>query len=54
MYTQKVSGKVMNDAIEEKLLQSGVNFVFGVELTNVRYMDDGYEATFSDNTTIGD
>ena len=54
MYTQKVSGKMMNDAIEEKLLQIGVNFVFGVELTNVRYMDDGYEATFSDNTTIGD
>ena len=34
MYTQKVSGKVMNDTIEEKLLQAGVNFVFGVELAH--------------------
>lgn len=54
MYTQKVSGKVMNDAIEEKLLDSGVNFVFGAELTNVEYMDDGFEATFSDGTIVSD
>ena len=53
-YTQKVSGKFMNDAIEEKLLDSGVNFIFGSELTNVEYMDEGYEATFSDETIIND
>ena len=54
MYTQKVSGKVMNDAIEEKLLDSGVNFVFGSELADVEYEDDGYKASFSDGTIIND
>lgn len=54
IYTQRVSGKVMNDAIEEKLLDAGVNFIFGSELQNVEYREDGYEATFSDGTTVSD
>jgi hypothetical protein len=53
-YTQKVSGKIMNDAIEEKLLDAGVNFIFGSELQNVEYREDGYEASFSDGTSVSD
>lgn len=53
-YTQKVSGKVMSDAMEEALLQAGVNFIFGTELKDVKYLDDGYEATFSDERIIDD
>tara|TARA_B100000767_G_scaffold241928_1_gene238665 strand:- start:835 stop:2133 length:1299 start_codon:yes stop_codon:yes gene_type:complete len=53
-YTQKVSGKIMNDAIEEKLLNAGVNFIFGSELQNIEYRDDGYEASFSDGTVLSD
>ena len=51
-YTQKVSGKIMNDAIEEKLLDAGVNFIFGSELQKIDYRDDGYEASFSDGTVL--
>lgn len=54
-YTQKVSGKVMCDAMEEALLNAGVNFIFGTELTRVTYTDDGgYEAAFSDERIIRD
>ena len=53
-YTQKVSGKIMNDAIEEKLLDAGVNFIFGSELQKIDYRDDGYEASFSDWTVSSD
>lgn len=53
-YTQKVSGKIMNDAIEEKLLDAGVNFIFGSELQKIDYRDDGYEASFSDGTVSSD
>jgi hypothetical protein len=53
-YTQKVSGKIMNDAIEEKLLDAGVNFIFGSELEKVEYREDGYEASFSDGTSVSD
>ena len=53
-YTQKVSGKFMNDAVEEKLLGAGVNFIFGSELEKVEYREDGYEASFSDGTSVSD
>lgn len=53
-YTQRVSGKVMCDAMEEALLEAGVNFVFGTELIDVEYLDDGYIATFSDERKIDD
>ena len=53
-YTQKVSGKIMNDAIEEKLLNAGVNFIFGSELQKIDYRDDGYEASFSDGTVLSE
>lgn len=53
-YTQKVSGKVMCDAMEEALIDAGVNFIFGTELKDVAYLEDGYEATFSDGRIIQD
>jgi hypothetical protein len=52
--TQKVSGKVMCDAMEEALLNAGVNFVFGTELKEVQYEDDSYSASFSNGTVIDD
>ena len=51
-YTQRVSGKVMSDAMEEALLDAGVNFVFGVELETVTYGKDDYTATFTNGDVI--
>jgi len=53
-YTQKVSGKIMCDAMQEALEEVGVEFEFGKELKEVEYFEDGYKAEFSDRTTIGD
>ena len=53
-YTQRVSGKVMCDAMETALLNAGVNFVFGVELESVAYGEDTFTATFSDERIIDD
>lgn len=53
-YTQKVSGKVMCDAMQQALEDVGVEFEFEKELVNVDYMEDGYTADFSDRTKIGD
>ena len=53
-YTQKVSGKVMCDAMQQALEDVGVEFEFEKELVNVDYMDDGYTADFADRTKIGD
>ena len=53
-YTQKVSGKVMCDAMQQSLEDVGVEFEFEKELVNVDYMEDGYTADFADRTKIGD
>lgn len=53
-YTQRVSGKIMCDAMEEAVLDAGGNFVFNVELTDVEYGDDTFKATFSDGTVVED
>ena len=53
-HTQRVSGKVMCDAMEEALINAGVNFVFGAELKEVEYFEDGYKATFSEEKFIDD
>lgn len=53
-YTQKVSGKVMCDAMQNALMERGVNFVFGKELQGIEYFQDGYEAIFTDETVIYD
>ena len=50
--TQKGSGKVMCDAMEECLINSGVHFVFGQELKSVTYKGTGYIAEFADESTI--
>ena len=51
-YTQRVSGKVMCEAMEEALIDAGANFVFNTELTDVEYGDDTFVAKFSDGTEI--
>jgi len=53
-YTQKVSGKVMCDAMEEAVMEAGGNFVFNTELETVVYGEDTYMATFSDGKVIED
>lgn len=50
--TQRVSGKVMADAMREAL--EGVTFVFGTTLTDVDYRDDGFTARFEDGTELND
>tara|TARA_B110000858_G_scaffold91746_1_gene105969 strand:- start:4264 stop:5562 length:1299 start_codon:yes stop_codon:yes gene_type:complete len=52
--TQRVSGKVMCDAMEKELLDAGVNFVFGTELNGIEYGEDTFSATFSDGNVIDD
>lgn len=52
--TQKVSGKVMSDAMHGALVAAGVKCVFGTSLKDVDYRDNGYKAVFSDGTTIHD
>ena len=54
MYTQRVSGKVMCDAMEEALIDAGANFIFGTELMNVEYSEDDFVATFSDERIVDD
>ena len=54
MYTQRVSGKVMCDAMEKCLLDHGVNFVFGTEVTSIEYRSDGYSAKFDTDQIIND
>lgn len=52
--TQKVSGKVMGDAMQEALKAKGAKFVFSTSLKDVDYRDDGFTATFSDGNVIDD
>jgi len=54
MYTQRVSGKVMCDAMEKCLLDNGVNFIFGTEVTSIEYRSDGYSAKFDTDQIIND
>jgi hypothetical protein len=44
----------MCDAMEEALLNVGVNFVFGTELNEVDYGEDSFRAGFSNGTVIDD
>ncbi len=53
-YTQKVSGKVMCDAMQEALEKVGVDFQFEKELKGVEYLEDGYKAEFVDESVIDD
>lgn len=52
-HTQKVSGKVMCDAMQKALEDRGVRFEFGKELKEIEYQPNGYTAEFVDETTIG-
>ena len=53
-HTQRVSGKIMCDAMENAVMDAGGNFVFNVELTSVAYGEDTYVAKFSNGTIIED
>ena len=53
-HTQRVSGKVMCDAMEEALINTGANFIFGTELVDIKYNEDDFVATFSDERVIND
>jgi hypothetical protein len=52
--TQKVSGKVMCDAMEDAVIEAGGNFVFNAELESVAYGEDSYMAKFSNGKIIED
>jgi hypothetical protein len=52
--TQRVSGKVMSDAMQEALEAEGARFVFGTALKDVDYRYDGFTATFSNGTKVND
>jgi hypothetical protein len=54
IYTQRVSGKVMCDAMEKAVMDAGANFVFGTELSSVEYGENDFVATFSDERVIKD
>ena len=51
-YTQKVSGRVMCDAMQRALKGVGVEFQFGKELGGVEYLPNGFKADFVDETQI--
>ena len=53
-YTQKVSGRVMCDAMQQALEEVGVKFQFEKELKGVEYLENGYTAEFADETIIDD
>lgn len=53
-YTQKVSGKVMSDTMQEALVEKGVQFKFGTELKDVIYRDDEFTAQFENGEIIED
>ena len=53
-YTQRVSGKVMCDAMEEAVMNAGANFVFGAELLDVEYGKDSFVAKFTGERVIDD
>lgn len=54
MYTQKVSGAVMNRDIESKLVSLGVQFHYGKALDYVEYYKDSYKGLFTNGTELSD
>lgn len=52
--TQKVSGKVMNDDMQEALEAKGASFRFNTALEDVDYRSDGFTATFSNGEEVSD
>lgn len=51
-WTQKVSGKVMGDRMQEALEAAGVRFVFNKELKELEMSDEEYVASFTDDTRL--
>jgi hypothetical protein len=53
-HTQRVSGKVMCDDMQEALEAKGARLSFGKALKDVEYRQDGFTATFEDGERISD
>lgn len=51
-YTQRVSGKVMCDAMENAVLEAGADFVFNVDLIDIQYKPDSFSARFTNGLVI--
>ena len=51
-YTQRVSGKVMCDAMENAVLEAGADFVFSVDLIDIQYEPDSFSARFTNGLVI--
>lgn len=54
IYTQRVSGKVMSDAMEKAVMDAGADFIFGVKLVDIKYGKNDYVAKFSNDLEIND
>tara|TARA_R110002074_G_C12538278_1_gene665486 strand:- start:1582 stop:2964 length:1383 start_codon:yes stop_codon:yes gene_type:complete len=51
-YTQRVSGKVMCDAMQNALREKGARFRFNTSLEDIEYSEDSFKATLSDGKVI--
>lgn len=52
--TQRVSGKIMSDAMQKALELKGASFVFNTSLEEVKYRDNGFTARFSNSMVVED
>jgi hypothetical protein len=51
-YKSKGSFKIMNDAMQQALVDKGVQFEFGAELQDVTYLDNGFAAQFKSGMVV--
>ena len=51
-YTQRVSGKIMCDAMQRALEKEGVEFLFEKEIDTIDYLEEGFSAKFTDDSVI--
>jgi hypothetical protein len=51
-YTQKISGKYMCDKMQKALMNVGVKFQFDNHLSDIKYLENEYSATFENGTRI--
>jgi len=53
-WEQKVSGREMGLAMQKSLLEKKINLHLNTELTDLKYLPDSFEATFSNNKLVTD
>ena len=51
-YTQKISGKYMCYKMQKALMNVGVKFQFDNHLSDIKYLENEYSATFENGTRI--